>query len=546
MESSRKLWVLLFVLYIASLVIPCAIADLDIDTSILVSELFNDEILTVDENLMVDDNLLSEFEDISIDYVSNKSATTNIIKTSSDGNWQFEVLESSPHECLLTAYLGEAKDIIVPYEIDNNYLVIGIPKPSYFFYDGLNADSVVLSSSHDFWNDGYGMTSATMTTDDGNWTYRITISSWPQSAYSEASLIYKPHIILDSYNGSEDNISVPETLHDYPVYTIHTHAICFSNAKNITLPETLLCVYHEAFYKCPNLEIVIPNSVIDMEDKAVLGCKKVTINCKLGRYLDFPETEPIVLMHSPITDPAVDPTCSTTGLTEGTHCSVCNGILEAQQTIPALGHTPVTDPAVAPTVTSTGLTEGAHCAVCGEILVKQKTVPKLISIKQCTIADIKDATYTGKAIQPSPTVKYGGKKLAKGTDYTITYANNKAIGTATVTITGIDKYGEAVKKTFTINPKAVALSAVSAGKNQLTVKWKKGKAITGYEVQYCLKKSFAGAKTIVIKKAGAVKTVLKGLTPSKTYFVRVRAYKAVGNKIFYSAWSKVKSAKPKK
>ena len=92
----------------------------------------------------------------------------------------------------------------------------------------------------------------------------------------------------------------------------------------------------------------------------------------------------------------------------------------------------------------------------------------------------------------------------------------------------------------------MALSAVSAGKNQLTVKWKKGKAITGYEVQYSLKKSFAGAKTIVIKKAGAVKTVLKGLTPNKTYFVRVRAYKAVGSKKYYSAWSKAKNAKPKK
>ena len=74
----------------------------------------------------------------------------------------------------------------------------------------------------------------------------------------------------------------------------------------------------------------------------------------------------------------------------------------------------------------------------------------------------------------------------------------------------------------------------------------KGKDITGYEVQYSLKKSFAGAKTIGIKKAGAVKTVLKGLTPNKTYFVRVRAYKAVGSKKYYSAWSKAKNAKPKK
>ena len=71
------------------------------------------------------------------------------------------------------------------------------------------------------------------------------------------------------------------------------------------------------------------------------------------------------------------------------------------------------------------------------------------------------------------------------------------------------------------------------------------KDITGYEVQYSLKKSFASPGTVVIKKAGTVKTVLKKLTTGKTYFVRVRAYKTVKGKKYYSAWSKAKSAKVK-
>ena len=48
--------------------------------------------------------------------------------------------------------------------------------------------------------------------------------------------------------------------------------------------------------------------------------------------------------------------------------------------IPATGHTPVKDPAVPPTTTTDGLTEGSHCAVCGRVLVAQKKVPRLDSV----------------------------------------------------------------------------------------------------------------------------------------------------------------------
>ena len=246
--------------------------------------------------------------------------------------------------------------------------------------------------------------------------------------------------------------------------------------------------------------------------------------------------------HTPVTDPAVAPTCTEDGLTEGSHCSVCRLVLVAQETVPATGHTPVTDPAVAPTCTETGLTEGSHCSVCGEILVKQEVIPKLISIKDCTITGISDKTYTGKAIKPAPVVVYDGNKLRKDTDYTVAYSNNKAVGTATVTITGIGKYGDTVNKTFKINPKPVALVSLTPGSKQLTVKWKKGASINGYEVQYSLKKDFASSSKVTIKKAGTVQTVLKKLTANKTYYVRVRTYKTVKGKKYYSTWSKVKSA----
>lgn len=78
-----------------------------------------------------------------------------------------------------------------------------------------------------------------------------------------------------------------------------------------------------------------------------------------------------------VKDVAVAPTCTETGLTEGSHCGDCNKILIAQEVVSSTNHTEVIDPAVAATCTETGLTEGSHCSVCNKILVAQKTVSAL-------------------------------------------------------------------------------------------------------------------------------------------------------------------------
>ncbi|HPF54139.1 MAG TPA: hypothetical protein PLM48_05810, partial [Clostridia bacterium] len=54
-------------------------------------------------------------------------------------------------------------------------------------------------------------------------------------------------------------------------------------------------------------------------------------------------------------------------------CSVCGGTYT--EDIPATGHTVVVDEGIPATYTSTGLTEGSHCSVCGEILLAQTVVP---------------------------------------------------------------------------------------------------------------------------------------------------------------------------
>ena len=65
-----------------------------------------------------------------------------------------------------------------------------------------------------------------------------------------------------------------------------------------------------------------------------------------------------------VTDEAKAPTCTETGLTEGKHCSACNEVIAAQETVKALGHNIEIDVAVEPTCTETGLTAGEHCTRC--------------------------------------------------------------------------------------------------------------------------------------------------------------------------------------
>lgn len=70
-----------------------------------------------------------------------------------------------------------------------------------------------------------------------------------------------------------------------------------------------------------------------------------------------------------------NPTCTEKGQ-KGKICKKCGKIIEKTD-IPATGHTPVTDPAVAPTETTDGLTEGSHCGVCGAVLTAQEVIPML-------------------------------------------------------------------------------------------------------------------------------------------------------------------------
>ena len=69
-----------------------------------------------------------------------------------------------------------------------------------------------------------------------------------------------------------------------------------------------------------------------------------------------------------------NPTCTEKGQT-GVVCHKCGKVKDKKDDLEPTGHTPVTDPAVAPTETTDGLTEGSHCGVCGVVLQAQEVIP---------------------------------------------------------------------------------------------------------------------------------------------------------------------------
>ena len=168
------------------------------------------------------------------------------------------------------------------------------------------------------------------------------------------------------------------------------------------------------------------------------------------------------------------------------------------------------------------------------------------NFKKATISGISNKSYTGKNITQSITVKYNGKTLKNGTDYTVSYSSNKNIGTATVKVTGKGSYAGTITKTFKINPAKQEIQKLTAKSKAFFVDWAQKGSATGYEIQYATNSKFTSAKKVTIKNNKTDKTTVSKLSGKKKYYVRVRSYTTVKGTKYYGAWSSVKNVTTKK
>lgn len=182
------------------------------------------------------------------------------------------------------------------------------------------------------------------------------------------------------------------------------------------------------------------------------------------------------------------------------------------------------------------------CLVCGE----EEVISNIVRVN--TKISISDKTYTGEAIKPTIKV-YDKKNVAlKSTDYSVTYSSNKNVGTACAQIKFKGYYSGSMKVYFDILPKKTSIESLTADSKAFTVKWKKQTTqTTGYHIQYCTSSSFpeSSRKYAFVSDNTKVSKKFSSLAAKKKYYVRIRTYKTVNGKKYYSGWSEVKSVTTK-
>ena len=99
------------------------------------------------------------------------------------------------------------------------------------------------------------------------------------------------------------------------------------------------------------------------------------------------------------------------------------------------------------------------------------------------------------------------------------------------------------KKTVTVTVRPLTVSGLSLKstlKRQATVSWTSAKSVSGYQIYYSQNSNMKGAESVTAKST-AKSAILENLASKKKYYIRIRTYKTVNGKKYYSSWSAVKS-----
>lgn len=167
-------------------------------------------------------------------------------------------------------------------------------------------------------------------------------------------------------------------------------------------------------------------------------------------------------------------------------------------------------------------------------------------VREITVNMQESVTYTGKTIKPKVTAFFGSKKLKSGKDYSLTYKKNKAIGKASVILSGKGNYTGKKTLTFDIGVAAPKMTRIFAKNNKIKLEWSQNIDADGYEIEYSTDKNFKKkVKKKEINSNGKLKFQSGKLKKGSKYYVRMRSYKKVSGKQVYGGYSPVKTVKVK-
>ena len=160
-----------------------------------------------------------------------------------------------------------------------------------------------------------------------------------------------------------------------------------------------------------------------------------------------------------------------------------------------------------------------------------------------TVSVASSVSFTGSNITPSVTVKAAGRTLTRGTDYTVSYSNNKNVGTASVYVYGKGNYSGTLSAKFDILPAKQQIQKLETRYKGFYIDWAQKGSATGYDVEYSVNANMNSAASRHLTANKPDTLTVSGLAGDKTYYVRVRSYTNRNGKVYYGAWSDVKSIK---
>jgi hypothetical protein len=171
----------------------------------------------------------------------------------------------------------------------------------------------------------------------------------------------------------------------------------------------------------------------------------------------------------------------------------------------------------------------------GHVVKWRVTVPK-VSASAVKVARIAAVTFNGRRQTPAPVVTYKGQRLKKGTDYTVRYLRNVNVGVATVAIQFKGSFTGKKNVRFKIVAPRVDRPTITYwyhGSYYSKIEWDTGSNAHG--VQLSITGGGCAPYNKHISGYSGYGWCNKGYANARTVF-RVRSYRRVGGKLFYSAW----------